>query len=73
MRIASLVLRLFVLLLFAAADLRAERLPIRAYTTTDGLADNSVNRIVADSRGFLWFWSPCGRIRGVLQLHTNRR
>jgi ligand-binding sensor domain-containing protein/signal transduction histidine kinase len=33
----------------------AERLPIKIYTTGDGLANNSVHRIVPDSRGFLWF------------------
>jgi ligand-binding sensor domain-containing protein/signal transduction histidine kinase len=34
---------------------RAERLPIKIYTTGDGLAHNEVTRIVRDSRGFLWF------------------
>jgi ligand-binding sensor domain-containing protein/two-component sensor histidine kinase len=33
----------------------AERLPVKTYTTADGLAHNNVNRIVRDSRGFLWF------------------
>jgi ligand-binding sensor domain-containing protein/signal transduction histidine kinase len=33
----------------------AERLPIKIYTTGDGLANNLVHRIVRDSRGFLWF------------------
>jgi streptogramin lyase len=33
----------------------AERLPVKIYTTADGLGHNSVNRIVRDSRGFLWF------------------
>src|SRR5436190_12123592 len=33
----------------------AERLPIKTYTTADGLAHNNVSRIVRDSRGFLWF------------------
>jgi len=33
----------------------AERLPIKNYTTADGLAHNVVNRVVRDSRGFLWF------------------
>jgi ligand-binding sensor domain-containing protein len=33
----------------------AERLPIKIYTTGDGLAHNAVHRIVRDSRGFLWF------------------
>lgn len=33
----------------------AERLPIKTYTTADGLGHNNVHRIVRDSRGFLWF------------------
>jgi ligand-binding sensor domain-containing protein len=32
-----------------------ERLPLKTYTTADGLAHNNVQRIVRDSRGFLWF------------------
>jgi len=35
--------------------LNAELLPIRTYTTADGLAADSVYGIFADSRGFLWF------------------
>ena len=34
---------------------RAELLPIRTYTTADGLAADSVFGIFADSRSFLWF------------------
>lgn len=41
----------------------AERLPIRLYTTTDGLPRDQVNRIVRDSRGFLWFCTPEGLSR----------
>ena len=33
----------------------AERLPLRTLTTGDGLANNVVNRIVSDSRGYVWF------------------
>src|SRR5688572_8877010 len=40
-----------------------ERLPIRAYTTADGLAHNRVNKIVRDSRGFLWFATHDGLSR----------
>ncbi len=32
-----------------------ERLPIRAYSTADGLGSNEVNAIARDSDGFLWF------------------
>jgi ligand-binding sensor domain-containing protein len=42
---------------------RAERLPIKAYTTADGLANNAVNRILRDSRGFLWFCTNEGLSR----------
>jgi ligand-binding sensor domain-containing protein/signal transduction histidine kinase len=41
----------------------AERLPIKTYTTADGLAHNMVNRIVRDSRGFLWFCTREGLSR----------
>jgi len=34
---------------------KGELLPIRAYTTADGLAADTVYGIFADSRGFLWF------------------
>jgi hypothetical protein len=33
----------------------AERPPLRAYTTATASRHDSVNRIVRDSRGFLWF------------------
>jgi ligand-binding sensor domain-containing protein/two-component sensor histidine kinase len=41
--------------LMAVGQAEGERLPVKLYTTADGLAHNSVNRIVRDSRGFLWF------------------
>src|SRR5437016_2232071 len=34
---------------------RPEQLPLKLYTTADGLARDSINRIVRDSRGLLWF------------------
>jgi len=40
--------------LFLAAALHAERLPIKSYTTADGLARDYITRIVRDARGFLW-------------------
>lgn len=42
---------------------RAERLPLKSYTTADGLAHNVVNRVVRDSRGFLWFCTSEGLSR----------
>lgn len=50
-------------IVFCAAPSRAERLPIRNYTTSDGLANNRVGRIIPDSRGFLWFCTPDGLSR----------
>jgi ligand-binding sensor domain-containing protein len=41
----------------------AESLPIRSYSTTDGLAADTVNRIVVDSFGFTWFATTEGLSR----------
>src|SRR5512143_2570474 len=41
----------------------AERLPLKAYTTADGLPHNLINKIVRDSRGFLWFCTGEGLSR----------
>ncbi len=43
------------LIVATAISIRAERLPVKIYTTDDGLAHNEVHRIVRDSLGFLWF------------------
>src|SRR5208282_6083318 len=45
------------------ASLHAEHLPVRIYTTADGLADNTIDRIVRDSRGYLWFCTREGLSR----------
>ncbi len=42
-------------MLTAASVVDAQQLPVRIYTTADGLAHDHVRRIVLDSRGFLWF------------------
>ena len=41
----------------------AERLPIKTYTTADGLARDQISRIVQDSHGFLWFCTVDGLSR----------
>ncbi|MGH9387854.1 MAG: two-component regulator propeller domain-containing protein [Vicinamibacterales bacterium] len=46
-----------------AAPARAERLPIKIYTTADGLASSVILDIVSDSRGFLWFATRNGLSR----------
>lgn len=51
-------------LLFAAPVIRqAEQLPVRTYTTADGLPRDYVLRIVRDSHGFLWFCTSDGLSR----------
>ena len=57
------VIALFILLFIAAAHIRAEQLPIRAYTTADGLGRDGVHKIVTDPRGFLWFCTYDGLSR----------
>lgn len=51
------------LLIFIPSLVLAERLPLRSYTTGDGLAHNEINKIVRDSRGFLWFCTADGLSR----------
>jgi ligand-binding sensor domain-containing protein/two-component sensor histidine kinase len=58
-------------MLLLATGLRGERLPIRIYTTADGLAQNAINRIVRDSRGFLWFCTDDGLSRYDGYTFTN--
>ena len=50
---------LFLLAGFAGA----QRLPLRTFTVADGLAHDEVNKIVRDSRGFLWFCTAEGLSR----------
>ncbi len=51
------------LLLVVPLIIRAERLPIKPYTTADGLGSDFIQRIVRDSRGFLWFCTRDGLSR----------
>src|ERR1700730_2422078 len=43
-----------------APSVSAEQLPVRTYTTADGLPRDLILRIVRDSRGFLWFCTADG-------------
>src|SRR5438067_9035604 len=52
----------FIFLLFTVC-VHAERLPLKAYTVADGLPNNVINKIVRDSRGFLWFCTSEGLSR----------
>ena len=42
------------LALAAAAHVRAERLPLRSFSTSTGLPGGAVTRVVRDSKGFVW-------------------
>ncbi len=50
-------------LLLAPSLLDASRLPIKTYTTADGLARDYITCIEQDSRGFLWFCTAEGLSR----------
>ncbi len=67
-RVKVILLLLLVLLPSLA---HAERLPLRTYTTADGLAHNEINKIVRDSRGFLWFCTADGLSRFDGYAFTN--
>ena len=49
--------------LLDARSVSAEQLPVRTYTTADGLPRDYVLRIVRDSHGFLWFCTGDGLSR----------
>lgn len=49
--------------LAAAAVLHAERLPIRVFTVSDGLAGESVRALLEDSHGYLWVGTSSGLSR----------
>src|SRR2546428_1648472 len=71
-RLCSLLLLILVLaVLSREPTVRAELLPIKTYTTADGLAHNEVNKIVRDSRGFLWFCTTDGLSRFDGYTFTN--
>src|SRR6266536_2119580 len=66
-------MRTFLLTIFllVACSVRGERLPLKAYTVTDGLPNNVINKIGRDSRGFLWFCTAEGLSRFDCYSFTN--
>lgn len=52
-----------IVIAFLAAFVVAESPPVKFFTTEEGLAHENVNRIVSDSRGFLWFCTGDGLSR----------
>src|SRR5215831_7056276 len=61
----SPALGLFLLLCLAIGSWKshAEQLPIKTYTTADGLVRDGINRIIQDSHGYLWFCTAEGLSR----------
>ncbi len=57
------LLALAALVVLLPSPAHGERLPIRSYTTADGLAHNEINKIGRDSRGFMWFATNDGLSR----------
>src|SRR5262245_38759797 len=57
------LLTLCSLALHLALSVHAERLPIRTYTSADGLGSSWVNSLMRDSRGFLWICTRDGLSR----------
>src|SRR5215471_18451469 len=61
--VASRALRLGLLAALAALPLAARRLPIRVYTTAQGLPRNSATCLVPDPNGLLWICTTEGLVR----------
>ncbi len=53
----------FFAVIFFVTNFYAEQLPLKHYTTADGLASSAVTSISRDSRGFLWFTTRDGLSR----------
>jgi len=60
-----------VLILALLSRLAAEQLPIRAYSSADGLPHNCIVHIFPDARGFIWFSTRDGLSRFDGQAFTN--
>lgn len=54
---------IFVICLVAFLDARAERLPVKIFTSADGLGSSFVDNVFRDSRGFMWFCTRDGLSR----------
>lgn len=62
-RVICRSLRAVAFLIFVLAVARAERLPVKIYTSADGLGSSFINSMMRDSRGFLWFATRDGLSR----------
>jgi ligand-binding sensor domain-containing protein len=61
--IPKLFLALFFLCLLFSNNAFSEVFPVKTYTTADGLPNNSVYKILQDSRGFVWIATSDGIAR----------
>ena len=52
-----------VIALAAASPLSGERLPVRTFTTADGLPRDQLQCVRSDRRGFVWFCTAEGLVR----------
>ncbi len=59
-RHSSRHLRLLMIFFIAAVAIKAEHLPVKLYTTADGLWSSAINYVMRDSRGFIWFCTRDG-------------
>jgi ligand-binding sensor domain-containing protein/two-component sensor histidine kinase len=59
------------LILLFTVIIYCERLPFKVFTTENGLPQNIVNRVIRDSKGFLWFCTEDGLSRFDGQIFTN--
>jgi len=55
--------RLLLILLFVPLNVGAERLPVKIYTSADGLGSSFIDYLMRDSRGFMWFCTRDGLSR----------
>ncbi len=65
------IVALLVVIPLFSSLVNAERLPLKTYTVADGLAHDKINKIVRDSRGFLWFCTREGLSRSDGYTFTN--
>src|SRR3982074_3567971 len=70
-KLLRLSTRACLILLAVSASVHAEQLPLKTYTIADGLARDSVNWIMQDSLGFLWFCTSEGLSRFDGYTFTN--
>ena len=65
------LVRLFVTVLIAPSCFQARRLPVKTYTTADGLPRDRIQCIVQDRRGFIWICTTEGLSRFDGYAFTN--